>query len=90
MEIIMEVLFDLFMELFFLFVPKEKRRSKAYTTGAFLTAVILFFAVIALVLWGVFLITEQNNPLGKEPIVIAVIISILVIVFGIINYNKNH
>ena len=90
MEIIMEVLFEMFLELIFLIVPEHRRRSKAYSTVVFITAVVLLLAVITLVIWGAVLISDYDDPRGSIPIVIAAVISIVVIVFGLVGYNKNH
>ncbi len=89
MDVVIEVLLEVFLELFFLIVP-EKRRSKGYRAAAVITATLLLAAVFALVIWGGVLLVDHKSKLGILPIAFAAVISLAVIVAGIINYNKNH
>lgn len=89
MDIVFEVIFEVFLELFFLIVP-EKNRSKGYMIAAKSAAILLPVLVAVLVLWGGVLLVDYHSSIGVIPITLAAIISLAVIVFGIVNYDKNH
>lgn len=89
MDIIAEILFELYGELMFLIIP-EKRLGKTYTAVVKITAVTVFLGVIALVIWGGVLIWECKNLLGIIPLATGVFISLAQIIAGIILYNKHH
>ena len=88
MELLFEILFEVYGELMFLIVP-EKRADKKYLIITKIFAVLVFLGVLALVGWGIILITDHNNLLGIVPISIAAVISIGQITMGIFLYNKN-
>ena len=89
MELLAEILFEVYGELMFLIVP-EKRMNKKYVMLTKVVAVLVFLGVIALALWGVVLISEYNDLLGILPISIAVLISLAQIVAGIVLFKKHH
>lgn len=89
MELLAEILFEVYGELMFLIIP-EKRLNKKYVIITKIIAVLVFIGVIALVLWGAVLITEQNNLAGILPISIGAVISLGQIVAGILLFNKHH
>ena len=90
MEIIFEVLFEMFLELMMLIVPKDKRGTKKYRAAAAIVSIAVLFAVLALVIWGCILISDYDNNLGAIPITVAVVISILWITLGIVMYAKRQ
>ena len=89
MEILAEILFEVYAELMFLIIP-EKRMSKKYIIISKIIAVLGFLTVIALALWGSVLIWEYNELLGIVPLSIAVIISLAQIIAGIVLFKKHH
>lgn len=89
MDIIAEILIELYGELMFLIIP-EKRLGKTYTAVVKITAVTVFLGVIALVIWGGVLIWERGNLLGIIPLSVGVLISLAQIIAGIILYKKHH
>ena len=89
MELLAEILFEVYGELMFLIVP-EKRMSKKYVIIAKIVAILVFIGVIALALWGVALISEYNDLKGIIPIAIAVVISLAQIIAGIVLFKKHH
>lgn len=89
MELLAEILFEVYGELMFLIVP-EKRMNKKYVIIAKTIAVFAFIGVIALVLWGAILISDYNNLIGIVPISIAVVISLAQIIVGIVLFKKHH
>ena len=89
MDIVVEILLEVYMELMLLIVP-EKRLSKKHIVIAKIIAALVVLGVFALVLWGVWLIADLGRLIGILPIVLAVLISLAQIVGGIILYKKNH
>lgn len=89
MELLAEILFELYVELMFLIIP-EKNRSKKYIWISIVIAVAVFLAVVALTFWGIVLITDYGNLWGILPISIAALISLAQIIAGILLYKKNH
>lgn len=87
MELLAEILFEVYGELMFLIIP-EKRMNKKYVIIAKAIAVLVFIGVIALVLWGAILISDYNNLIGIVPISIAVVISLAQIISGIVLFKK--
>lgn len=89
MELLAEILFEVWGELMFLIIP-EKRMNKKYIIIAKTIAILGFIGAIALVLWGAILIADYNNRIGIIPISIAIFISLAQIVAGIILFKKHH
>ena len=89
MELLAEILFEVYGELMFLIIP-EKRMSKKYVIIAKAIAIFVFIGVVALALWGGILIAEYNNLIGILPISIAVVISVAQISAGIVLFKKHH
>lgn len=89
MELLMEILFDVYGELMFLIIP-EKNRSKKIIWISRIIAVAVFLAVVSLGFFGIVLIADYNNLWGILPITVAVIISLSQIIAGIILYRKHH
>ena len=88
MELLGEILFEVYGELMFLIIP-EKRLDKKYVIITKIIAVLVFIGVIALAFWGAALVMD-NNRIGILPISIAVAISLLQIIGGILLYRKHH
>ena len=89
MELLFELLFDVYGELMLLIIP-EKGKSKKYILISRIIAASVVLGVFALVVWGVILVSDYDNMLGIIPICIGALISALQIVAGIILYKKNH
>ena len=89
MELLTEILFEVYCELMFLIVP-EKRMDKKYIIIAKTIAILVFLGVIALLFWGIILITDYNKLVGIVPISIAIIISLAQIIAGIVLFKKHH
>ena len=89
MELLAEILFEVYGNLMFLIIP-EKRMSKKYVIIAKIIAILVFIGAIALVLWGAILISDYNNLIGIVPISIAVVISLAQIIAGIVLFKKHH
>lgn len=89
MDLVIEILIELYMELMFLIIP-EKHIGKKHTTIIKIVAVVVTIILIALFIWGIILITEKQNLWGIAPIAVAVTISLAQIIAGIILYKKHH
>ena len=89
LELILEILFELYLEMMILIVPEDKRSKKLrLITG--IIAIIGIIAVIALFIWGAVLIADYDNMLGIIPIAIATVISLVQIIAGIVLYIKRN
>lgn len=89
MELLAEIIFELYGELMFLIIP-EKNASKKYILLSKVIAILVFLGVIALGIFGVFLISDKKTLLGIIPIAVAAIISLAQIIAGIILFKKHH
>ena len=88
MELLFEIMFEIYVELMMYIVPKEKATSKKYKMLAVLFATVVLLGTLSLFIWGCVLIGDYNNKSGVFPIVIAVIISIVQIIAGFIIHGK--
>ncbi|MBQ8748816.1 MAG: hypothetical protein IJZ14_03325 [Oscillospiraceae bacterium] len=89
MDIVIEILLEIYMELMFLVVP-EKNASKKHIWLARIMAITVVLGIFALVIWGAVLIVDHNNLWGILPIAIAVVVSLAQIIAGIILFKKHH
>ena len=88
MDIIVEILLEVYMELMMLIVPEKSEKKRK--TIATILALIVLALVFALVIWGCILVFDYGNLYGIIPLSFAIIISIVQISFGIVRFNKNH
>lgn len=88
MEVLFEIIFEIYVELMMYIVPEEKVTSKKYKIITVLFALLVLLGVFALFIWGCVLISDYNNKLGVIPIIIAIIISIAQIIAGLILHDK--
>lgn len=89
MDIVIEILLEIYMELMFLVVPEENV-SKKHVFLAKIVAIGVTLGTFALAIWGAVLITDYNNPWGIVPIAIAILLSLCQIIAGIVLYKKHH
>ena len=89
MELLIEILFEVYGELMFLVVP-EKKMSKKYVLISKSIAVLVFLSVIVLAIWGIVLIFDYNNFIGLIPLFAAAVISLAQIIAGIVLFKKHH
>ena len=89
MEIVVEILLEVYMELMLLVIP-EKNVSKKHIWIAKIVAILVIAGIFALVIWGGVLIADYNNLWGIAPISVAAILSLTQIIAGIILYKKHH
>lgn len=89
MELVIEIILEIYLELMVLIVP-EQNASKKHILIAKILAVCVSIALAAFVIWGFVLIVDYNNMWGIVPITIAIILSLAQIVAGIVLYKKHH
>ena len=89
MDIFIEIFLEIYMELMLLIVP-EKHITKKHKIIATLLAILVLAGVFALVIWGIVLLGDKSNLWGLLPLGIALLISILQIVLGVVLYKKTH
>ena len=87
MDIIFEIFLEIYGELMMLVIPESKWTKKKGAIA--LVAVLNFVGVMALLLWGVVLLTENNEPLGWIPIFFAVVLSAVQIGVGIYRFIQS-
>ena len=89
MDILIEIFLEIYMELMMLVVP-EKNITKKHKVIATLLAIVVLCGVFALAIWGVTLMVDNRNWWGLLPLGVAVAISVVQIVLGIVFYKKRH
>lgn len=89
MDLLIEILLDVYMELMLLVIPEE-RVSRKHKIIAKVIAISILFGVLALIVWGIVLIVDNGNLLGVIPITVAAVISVVQIVFGIVFFIRNN
>lgn len=87
-EVLIEVLIEVYVELMMLIVPEDVAKGKKGRIIAFILAMTSLLLVCALIVLGVYLITDKNNMAGLIPIAFAVLISAGQIGFGLISLYK--
>ncbi len=88
MEFLMEILFEVYLELMMLVVPEKEVSSKKYRFFAAAVAIVVLCIVLALAVWGLVLIIDYDDMKGLIPLVFAVLISFFQIGFGIYFFFK--
>ena len=89
MDVVIEILLEIYMELMLLVVP-EKNAGKKQIWIAKIAAIAVVFGIFVLVIWGAVLILDHNNLWGILPITVAVALSMAQIIAGIVLYKKHH
>lgn len=89
MDILFEILFEIYGELMLLIVP-DKHRTPKYILLSKVIAIVMLVLAIGLAIFGGVLIFECNNMFGIIPFSFAIVISLVQIIAGIVLYNKNH
>ena len=88
MELICEILFEVYLELMMLIVPEKKATSKKYRIIAVTIAIIALLGNLALLVWGGVLVFEKQNLLGIIPLVIAIVWSLAQIILGFVLQSR--
>lgn len=88
MDIIVEIILELYMGFMMLIVP-EKNIGKKHRVIATILAVCMLVIVLGLGVWGLIWL-EESNLYGIIPLSIAILLSLIQIIAGIVLYNKHH
>lgn len=89
MELIGEILIEIYLELMMLVVPETNTSKRAIVLAKVLAIGVIFLAA-GLLIGGVFLLTERKTLWGILPIAVAAVISLVQIVLGLWLYKKHH
>ena len=89
MDLLIEILIEVYMELMLLIIPEDKRGRKQRGLAAFI-AILALAGIMALAIWGIVWIVDKANPWGWLPLMIALALSMVQIAFGIrLHIRKN-
>lgn len=89
MEIILEVIIELYLELMCIIVP-EKNITKGMRVLAIIIAIVLALGLPALFFWGFYLWIEKSIVWGVMLMVVSVALVLAQIIAGIVLYKKHH
>ena len=89
MELLFEILIEIYMELMMLIIPEEKRGKRHYRIATII-AIVCTLGVMALGVLGIVLIVDKQNLLGILPLTVAILLSVMQIVLGIILFIKRN
>ena len=89
MELLFEILIEIYMEMMMLIIPEEKRGKRHYRIATII-AIVCTLGVMALGVWGIVLIVDKQNLLGILPLTVAILLSVMQIVLGIILFIKRN
>ena len=84
---VFEILLEVYLEFMLLIVPEEKAASKKYRRICFFIAVSGLLLVLGLFVCAVILIGNERES-GLIPLFVAIVLSIVQIVAGIVLYTK--
>lgn len=90
MDMILEFIFELYLELMMLVVPEEKTTPRRSRILAGVMAAAALMAVLALALWGVFLLLDRGSMWGILPLAAAGILSLVQIALGLVLTSRHH
>lgn len=89
MDIVVEILIEIYMELMFLIIPEEKRNKRMMFLTK-LIAILCTIGIIALGVWGIVLLADSHNLWGIAPLTVAIMLSLVQITLGIILFVRRN
>lgn len=89
MDILIEVVLDLYLELMVMIVPK-KNVTKGMRVLAIIIAIVLALGLPALFLLGASLLFEKNTVWGLILMIVSALLVLAQIIAGIVLYKKHH
>lgn len=89
MDILIEILLEIYMEMMLLVVP-EKNVTKRMKTIAKVIAIVMLLLVLGLAVWGLVLLIDEQNLWGIAPLGVSILLSLAQIIAGIILYKRHH
>lgn len=90
MDLVVEIVLEIYMELMMLVVPEKEEAKGRYRLIASILAIAVIAVVFALVIWGLVLILDHGNRMGVLPLIAAFLISAAQIAFGIYLFIKKR
>ena len=88
MEFLMEIVFEVYLELMMLIVPEKEVSTKKHRFFAAVLAITVLSVVLALAVWGLVLLIDCRDMRGLIPLVAAIFISAFQIGFGVYLFFK--
>ena len=89
MDILIEVILELYLELMVMIVPK-KNVTKGMRVLAIIIAIVLAIGLPALFLLGASLLFEKNTVWGLILMIVSALLVLAQIIAGIVLYKKHH
>ena len=89
MDILIEVVLELYLELMVMIVP-EKNVTKGMRVLAIIIAIVFAFGLPALFLFGASLLFEKNTVWGLILMIVSALLVLAQIIAGIVLYKKHH
>ena len=89
MDILIEVILELYLELMVMIVP-EKNVTKGMRVLAIIIAIVLAIGLPALFLLGASLLFEKNTVWGLILMIVSAVLVLAQIIAGIVLYKKHH
>lgn len=89
MDILIEVVLDLYLELMVMIVPK-RNVTKGMRVLAIIIAIVFAFGLPALFLLGASLLFEKNTVWGLILMIVSALLVLAQIIAGIVLYKKHH
>ena len=90
MDLLFDILFEVYLELMMLIVPEEKAATKKYRIIAMLIASLVMVIDFALFILGGTLIFDEGRLIGILPLSLAAVLSLAQIVLGIVFSIRKH
>ncbi len=89
MDILIEILMDIYMECMFLIIPENKRSKKHYLLVKII-AIVCTLGILALALWGAVWVIDDKNFWGWLPLGLAIVLSAVQITVGVVLFVKRN
>ncbi len=89
MDILIEILLDIYMECMFLIIPEERcsKRRRVLMKGI---AILCTLGILALGVWGAVWVFDDKKPWGWLPLGIAILLSVIQITAGIALFIRKN
>ena len=84
MEFLLELVFEIYLELMMLVVPEKRTTSKGFRALVTVIAILCLLGILALFVWGGVLVFERKNAWGWIPLVFATLLSLAQIIAGFV------
>ncbi len=89
MDILIEILLDIYMECMFLIIPEEKCTKRQLLIMKVI-AIVCTLGILALGVWGAVWVFDGKNAWGWLPLSLAILLSAIQIIFGIVLFIRRN